>query len=163
MSVVNSRDIGLRAVHPEGRVSGVPATSTVVRQLNPRDRGGRLRHEIMAGAAAILERTGNENDVTLRAVAREIGISARSIDRHFASPAEIVDAVVADQLAALARRSTPQQHQAPTPPKASSPPPEPTPPSAEPTQPLPGPLRTALPPRLGTTRPSHDRHRPPGG
>ena len=58
----------------------------------------------MAGAAAILERTGNENDVTLRAVAREIGISAQSIDRHFANPAQIVDAVVADQLNTLAEQ-----------------------------------------------------------
>lgn len=55
----------------------------------------------MAGAAAILERTGNEHDVTLRAVAREIGISAPSIDRHFANPAEIIDAVVAAELTVL--------------------------------------------------------------
>lgn len=73
----------------------MPGASPVARQRNPRGQGSRLRDEIMAGAAAILERTGNENTVTLRAVAREIGIAAPSIARHFASPTDIVDAVVA--------------------------------------------------------------------
>jgi AcrR family transcriptional regulator len=71
------------------------------RQRNPRGEGYRLRDEILAGATAILERTGTEEAVTLRAVAREIGIAAPSIVHHFADRAAIIDAVVAQQLARL--------------------------------------------------------------
>jgi AcrR family transcriptional regulator len=60
-----------------------------------------LRDEIIEGATAILERTGNEGSITMRAVAREVGIAAPSINRHFADRAAIIDAVVAQELAAL--------------------------------------------------------------
>jgi AcrR family transcriptional regulator len=76
------------------------------RSRNPRGQGHRLRDEIVAAATAILERTGSEEAVTLRAIAREIGITAPSISDHFADRAAIIDAVVADQLAALAARLT---------------------------------------------------------
>jgi AcrR family transcriptional regulator len=72
------------------------------RPRNPRGQGHRLRDEIVAGATAILERTGSEEAVTLRAIAREIGITAPSISDHFPDRAAIIDAVVADQLGDLA-------------------------------------------------------------
>jgi AcrR family transcriptional regulator len=66
-----------------------------VRQRNRRGEGGKLRDDILAGATALLERTGNEEAVTLRAVAREVGISAPSIYSHFPDGREaIVEAVV---------------------------------------------------------------------
>ena len=68
------------------------------RQRNPRGQGHRLRGEIIAGAAQLIERTGSEHSITLRAVAREIGIAAPSIAPHFADRAEIIDAVVASEL-----------------------------------------------------------------
>ncbi len=76
-----------------------PARPT--RQRNPRGQGARLREEIIAGAAALLERAGSEQAITLRAVAREVGIAAPSIAPHFADRAEIIDAVVAQELTRL--------------------------------------------------------------
>jgi AcrR family transcriptional regulator len=65
-----------------------------VRERNRRGEGGKLRADILAGATALLERTGNEEAVTLRAVAREIGISAPSIYLHFPDREAILEAVV---------------------------------------------------------------------
>lgn len=73
----------------------------VRRQRNPRGEGYRLRDEIIAAASVILERTGSEDTVTLRGVAREVGIAVPSIEPHFVNRAAIIDAVVAKELAAL--------------------------------------------------------------
>ena len=48
----------------------------------------------MAGAMAIVVRTGSDEEVTLRSVAREVGIAAPSIYPHFADREEILWAVV---------------------------------------------------------------------
>lgn len=71
------------------------------RRRNARGEGALLRDELLAGAQRILERTGNEDDVTLRAVAREVGISAPSIYAHFADGQAIVDALVQQTFAEL--------------------------------------------------------------
>jgi AcrR family transcriptional regulator len=76
------------------------------RQRNARGQGHLLRAEIVAGATAILERSGSEDAVTLRAVAREIGITAPSISAHFPDRAAIIDAVVAEELGTLATQLT---------------------------------------------------------
>jgi AcrR family transcriptional regulator len=69
--------------------------SEVVRERNRRGEGARLRDEILAGATELLERAGgSEEAVTLRAVARQVGISAPSIYAHFADRQAIVDAIV---------------------------------------------------------------------
>jgi AcrR family transcriptional regulator len=69
--------------------------SEVARERNRRGEGARLRDEILAGATELLERTGgSEEAVTLRAVAREVGISAPSIYAHFPDRQAIVDAIV---------------------------------------------------------------------
>src|SRR5215469_7110967 len=65
-----------------------------VRERNRRGEGSKLRADILAGATALLEQTGNEEAVTLRAVAREVGISAPSIYSHFPDREAIVEAVV---------------------------------------------------------------------
>jgi AcrR family transcriptional regulator len=67
-----------------------------VRERNRRGEGGKLRDDILAGAASLLERTGSEEAVTLRAVAREVGISAPSIYSHFPDRQAIVAAIVDD-------------------------------------------------------------------
>ncbi|VEG58295.1 transcriptional regulator [Mycolicibacterium aurum] len=64
------------------------------RRRNPRGEGTRLRDDLLVGAQRILERTGSEDDVSLRAVAREVGVSAPSIYAHFADGKAIVDALV---------------------------------------------------------------------
>ncbi|UPZ29699.1 TetR/AcrR family transcriptional regulator [Streptomyces sp. LRE541] len=53
------------------------------RPRNPRGEGDRLRAEILAAAAELLEADGDERAVTLRAVARRAGIAAPSIYPHF--------------------------------------------------------------------------------
>jgi AcrR family transcriptional regulator len=68
----------------------VPAT----RARNRRGEGARLRDEIVAGAVALLDETGDETSVTLRAVARRVGIAAPSIYRHFTDQPSIMLAVV---------------------------------------------------------------------
>lgn len=68
--------------------------SELVRGRNRRGEGARLRNDILAAATELLERTGSEEAVTLRAVARQVGISAPSIYAHFADREAIVDAIV---------------------------------------------------------------------
>lgn len=65
-----------------------------VRTRNRRGEGARLRDDIIAAAVALLDETGDERAVTLRAVARRIGITAPSIYRHFADQPGIMLAVV---------------------------------------------------------------------
>ena len=66
----------------------------VLRERNRRGEGGKLRADILAGATELLEETGSEEAVTLRAVARQVGISAPSIYSHFPDREAIVDAIV---------------------------------------------------------------------
>jgi AcrR family transcriptional regulator len=51
----------------------------VLRARNRRGEGSKLRADILAAATRLLEQTGSEEAVTLRAVARQVGISAPSI------------------------------------------------------------------------------------
>ena len=71
------------------------------RKRNPRGQGTRLREEIIQATSVLLERTANEDAVTLRAIAREIGIASPSINSHFADRMEILDAVIAREVTAL--------------------------------------------------------------
>ena len=71
------------------------------RERNRRGEGGKLREEILVAAAGLLEREGNPESVTLRAVAREVGISAHSIYGHFEDREAIVFAVIAAALGDL--------------------------------------------------------------
>ena len=64
------------------------------RDRNRRGEGGRLREEILQAATDLLERGGNAEAVTLRAIAREVGISAPSIYGHFEDREAIVSAVI---------------------------------------------------------------------
>src|SRR3954462_12715273 len=76
--------------------------TTPSRSRNRRGEGARLRDEIVAAAAALLEETGTEQAVTLRAVARRVGIAAPSIYAHFADRQAILLAVVQGAFAELA-------------------------------------------------------------
>jgi AcrR family transcriptional regulator len=68
--------------------------ATATRARNRRGEGARLRDDIVAGAVAVLEETGDETSVTLRAVARRVGIAPPSIYRHFADQPSMMLAVV---------------------------------------------------------------------
>jgi AcrR family transcriptional regulator len=63
-----------------------------------------LREEIVQAAGELLEQNGNEAAITLRAVARRVGISAPSIYAHFANPDEILGAVLARAFDAMVER-----------------------------------------------------------
>jgi AcrR family transcriptional regulator len=73
--------------------------------------GGGLRQEIILAAGRLLADSGSEEGLSLRAVAREVGIAAPSIYLHFKDRSELVVAVmqevygglVADLAAARAR------------------------------------------------------------
>jgi AcrR family transcriptional regulator len=84
---------------PDEAVSSRLSASPGLRRRNPRGEGSRLRAEIVDAAAAILEQTGNESAVTLRAIARAVGIAAPSIYAHFPDREAILDQVVADGFA----------------------------------------------------------------
>jgi AcrR family transcriptional regulator len=83
-------------------------TSTA-RARNRRGHGTRLRDEIVAAAGRLLDEAGRDDAITLRAVAREVGISAPSIYPHFADRDAIVAAVVDEsfgQLISAIQRAT---------------------------------------------------------
>ncbi|TQS43000.1 TetR/AcrR family transcriptional regulator [Cryptosporangium phraense] len=73
------------------------------RRRNPRGGGRALRGEIVAAARAILVEEGYESAVTLRGVARRVGIAPQSIYPHFDGPDEIVQAVTVETFAELGR------------------------------------------------------------
>jgi AcrR family transcriptional regulator len=75
-------------------VEGKEGNEVRERRRNPRGEGGRLAGEIVDGAMALIEREGTSDSVTLRAVAREVGIAAPSIYSHFADRDAILLAVV---------------------------------------------------------------------
>ena len=70
------------------------ASTTRTRVRNRRGEGGRLREEIVTTAAEMLDENGDANVITLRSVARRVGIAAPSIYRHFPDQPAIVLAVV---------------------------------------------------------------------
>lgn len=82
--------------------------AVVTRPRNRRGEGARLRADIVAAAVALLDETGDEAAVSLRAVARRIGIAAPSIYRHFADQPTMMLAVVEqafDELNAVLREA----------------------------------------------------------
>jgi AcrR family transcriptional regulator len=70
------------------------------RQRNRHGEGGRLRDELIAAATALLAESGDER-VSLRAVARRVGIAAPSVYLHFPSKEALVRAVVEAHFVAL--------------------------------------------------------------
>lgn len=64
------------------------------RTRNRRGQGGRLREEIVDAAVEMLDETGDERAITLRSLARRVGIAAPSIYPHFADQPAIMLAVV---------------------------------------------------------------------
>ncbi|MER8060752.1 MULTISPECIES: TetR/AcrR family transcriptional regulator [unclassified Streptomyces] len=55
--------------------------------------GGALKEEILAAAARLLAESGREEALSLRAVAREVGIAAPSVYLHFKDRSELVATV----------------------------------------------------------------------
>lgn len=64
------------------------------RMRNPYGEGGRLREDLIRAADRLLAMTGDEAGLSLRAIAREVGIAAPSIYLHFADKGELVREVL---------------------------------------------------------------------
>ena len=85
-------------------LSPMTSSGTIARARNPRGEGARLRDEIIEAASELLERGGSEAAITLRAVARQVGITAPSIYPHFANREEILSAVITRAFDAMVAR-----------------------------------------------------------
>ena len=68
--------------------------TAVRRERNPRGEGGRLRDELIEAASELMARHGSSEAATIRAVARQAGVSAPSVYLHFADREALVHAVV---------------------------------------------------------------------
>lgn len=66
----------------------------MVRQRNARGEGGQLREDILDAAIALIEKAGSWEGLSLRAVAKEVGIAAPSIYPHFADREDLLLAVL---------------------------------------------------------------------
>jgi AcrR family transcriptional regulator len=73
------------------------------RPRNPPGEGGRLRNELIAAAGRLLAAGGDPESLTLRAVAREAGISAPSVYLQFESKDALLRAVVSEHFALFQR------------------------------------------------------------
>jgi AcrR family transcriptional regulator len=71
------------------------------RVRNRRGEGGRLRDDILEAATRLLAERGSIDRVSLRAVARKVGIATTSIYLHFGDIEELAAAVVARAFAEL--------------------------------------------------------------
>jgi AcrR family transcriptional regulator len=77
------------------------AATGVRRPRNPQGQGGRLRADLIAAADRILAGTGDIGGLSLRAVAREVGIATPSIYLHFPDKSALVHAVLDARFAEL--------------------------------------------------------------
>lgn len=82
------------------------------RPRNPRGEGQRLRRDIVRAAADLLDESGNEQAVTLRAIARKIDIAPTSIYMHFPDRYSILLAVLEEAFAALEQQLRSAREQA---------------------------------------------------
>src|SRR3954466_14048308 len=64
------------------------------RARNPQGQGSRLRLELIDAADRMLARTGDVEGLSLRAVAREVGIATPSIYLHFPDKSALIHAVL---------------------------------------------------------------------
>jgi AcrR family transcriptional regulator len=68
--------------------------TTTPRDRNPRGQGERLREQIVDAAIRMLDELGDDQPLSMRAVAREIGVAATSVYLHFADRDELVYAAL---------------------------------------------------------------------
>ena len=75
-----------------------------VRRRAARGHGEQLRGELLRAAMDLLAETGDEDAVSLRAVAQRAGVSVPSIYLHFADKQALIDAVCGEVFEALHQR-----------------------------------------------------------
>jgi AcrR family transcriptional regulator len=79
------------------------STVRTKRRRAPRGQGERLREEILAAAERLLVQTGDEEAVSIRAVAEAVGVTPPSIYLHFSDKNELMFAVCERQFERLDR------------------------------------------------------------
>jgi AcrR family transcriptional regulator len=84
----------------------MPTPTPDRRPRNRRGEGSRLRKEIVAAASAMLDEGATEDGVTLRAVARRVGVAAPSIYSHFSDRDAILLEVVREAFDELGEHLT---------------------------------------------------------
>lgn len=67
-----------------------PTHTAEPRRRNARGEGARLRGDLLGAAAELLAEHGSVDAVSLRAVARRVGVSATAVYRHFDDHSELV-------------------------------------------------------------------------
>lgn len=82
---------------------GEAPTVTAGRRRSPRGSGEALRGEIVAAAKELMAAANAADDVSMRAVASVVGVTAPSIYRHFADKEDLITAVVVDVFEELDR------------------------------------------------------------
>jgi AcrR family transcriptional regulator len=87
---------------------------SVERPRNPRGSGAKLRQEIVAAAIALMDATPDPAELTLRSVARQVGVTAPAIYPHFPDVSSIYDAVVNASYGNLAATFVSSTAKAPT-------------------------------------------------
>jgi AcrR family transcriptional regulator len=90
----------------EASVVGVPSGKPGklgARPRNPRGQGSVLREQLIAAATELIEESGDAAGVTLRGVAKRVGIAAPSIYRHFPDVEHLLLAVVDHRFIEFAR------------------------------------------------------------
>ena len=85
----------------DGREGVITRTRTGSRPRARRGEGERLRQEILDGAARLLRESGDEEAVSIRAVAEAVGVTPPSIYMHFADKGALMRAVCSDQFTVL--------------------------------------------------------------
>jgi AcrR family transcriptional regulator len=70
---------------------------------NRRGEGDRLRRQLIDAAERLLEQGGSHETLSLRAVAREVGIAATSVYLHFADRTQLLIAVYKERFVELSR------------------------------------------------------------
>jgi AcrR family transcriptional regulator len=76
-------------------------SEAAVRPRSARGKGAELRGEVLRAAMDLLTETGEEDAVSLRAVAQRVGVSVPSIYLHFADKQALLDAVCEEVFSAL--------------------------------------------------------------
>jgi AcrR family transcriptional regulator len=76
-------------------------SEAAVRPRSARGKGAELRGEVLRAAMELLAETGDEEAMSLRAVAQRVGVSVPSIYLHFADKQALLDAVCEEVFAAL--------------------------------------------------------------
>jgi len=78
--------------------------TTQPRRRNRKGQGEQLRQDLIDAATEVLRETGDENALSIREVARRVGVSPPAVYLHFPSREALVDAVLEDRFTALLLR-----------------------------------------------------------